>query len=322
MDMMQFSHDELLQFRIFQDQEQFQRSVAQGTSQLIYIEPVFTLLGRLEVFDMNGFISAWRRRSRDVPTAILLDTTFVGNRFPMKEFLEQLAPHQPRVVIQVSSTLKLDQEGLEFSNAGLMSIFSTTEPIVNGITKRMRKYRAAMGLGLTLDQTAALDYPGFLDADLCEQHSTAIFKNNARLAGELEVGNNLLFIDRFHPALHETQQSTPWAVAPFVNLQLRAETNKEERELLKHVLFKEANQRGLIFKPGSSFGFRAHRVETSIQDERGGVQVIRVAMGCREGPSVEGTIRLLNDVSRMATFDNIRSRHPELVETVRKFAEL
>ncbi|MFQ5642937.1 MAG: hypothetical protein ACE5FQ_04470 [Thiogranum sp.] len=322
MDLMQFTHDELYRFRIFQDQKQFQHSVARGESPLVYIEPVFTLLGRLEVFDMDSFIAAWRQRPDSVPTAIVLDTTFVGNRFPVQEFLERLAPHKPRVVIQISSTLKLDQEGLEFSNAGLMSIFSTTEPIVNGIARRMRKYRAAMGLGLTLEQTAALDYPGFLDTDLCDRHSAGVFKNNARLARKLEVGDNLLFIARFHPVLQENHQSTPWAVAPFVNLQLRSETDQHERELLKHVIFKEASQRGLTFKPGSSFGFRAHRVETSIQDERGGVQVIRVAMGCREGPSAEGTIHLLNDISHMRTFDNIKSRYPELMETIRKFEEL
>jgi hypothetical protein len=322
MDLMQFSHDELFQFQIFQEQKQFQLSVAQGKSQLLYIEPVYTLLGRLEVFDMNGFLAAWHQRPGNVPTAIILDTTFIGNRFPVDEFLERLGLHKPRVVIQVSSTLKLDQEGLEFSNAGLMSIYSTTGPVVSGIAKRMRKYRAAMGLGLTFEQIAALDYRGFLDADLCERHSTSIFNNNAHLARHMEVGDGLIFINKFHPTLQERYQSTSWAVAPFVNLQLRTETDQQERELLKHVLFKEANQRGLTFKPGSSFGFRAHRVETSIQDELGGVQVIRVAMGCRPGPSVNGTIDLLNNISRMGTFEFIKSRYPKLVETTRKFAEL
>lgn len=321
MDLMQFSHDELFQFRIFQQQQQFQRSVASGASQLLYIEPVYTLLGRLEVFDMDAFLAAWHQRPENTPTAIVVDTTFVGNRFPMKEFLRQLTPHEPRVVVQISSTLKLDQEGLEFSNAGLMSIFSTTEPIVSGLGKRLRKYRASMGLGLTLEQTAALDYTGFLDASLSTQHADGIFRNNALLAQEMEVGDNRLFAERFHPVLQESLHSTPWAVSPFVNLQLRSETSQIERELLKHVLFREASQRGLTFKPGSSFGFRAHRVETSIQDERGGVQVIRVAMGCREGPSLGGAIKLLNDISRMGTFDAVRAKYPELLETVLKIAQ-
>ena len=109
-------------------------------------------------------------------------------------------------------------------------------------------------------------------------------------------------------------------MSPFVNLQLESTTDKQDRELLKHVLFKEARLRGLSFRPGSSFGFRAHRVETSIQNEQG-TQVIRVAMGCRNGPSVEGTIQLLNDISRMKDFATIREKYPDLVETVRKFAE-
>ena len=129
----------------------------------------------------------------------------------------------------------------------------------------------------------------------------------------------MLFIGKHHPALQEFP-SRSWAVAPFVNLQLEPDTEQQDRELLKHVLFKEARLRGLSFRPGSSFGFRGHRVETSIQNEQG-TQVIRVAMGCRKGPSVEGTIQLLNDISRMKSFAVVREKYPDLVETVRKFSE-
>lgn len=319
MDLMEATHDELFQFRIFQDQREFQLSVARGESQLLYIEPVFTMLGCLEVFDLNGFIEAWHQRSDQPPTAIVLDTTFVGNRFPINEFLDRLGSLKPRVVIQISSTLKLDQEGLEFSNAGLMSIYSTIEPVTSGIATRMRKFRATMGLGLTIEQIAALDYPGFLDSGLCEKHSTGIFNNNALLARQLVVGESLLFIAKSHPELQDNN-SLPWSIAPFVNVQLRADTDKYDRALLKHVLVREANRRDLTFKPGSSFGFRSHRIETSIQ-EKHGIQTIRIAMGCRAGPSLQGTIILLNEISHLGTYEKVRTKYPELVDIVLKYAE-
>ncbi|HFD80770.1 MAG TPA: hypothetical protein ENK05_10335 [Gammaproteobacteria bacterium] len=318
-DLMNFIRDELFQPRIMGDQEEFTQSVADGASQLIYIEPVFTSRGRLNVFEMERFLSAWQHRPASVPTAIVFDTTFTGNRFPMAEFIKRLAPHHPRLVIQVSSTLKLDQEGLEFSNAGLMSILSTTPPIVSGITKRMRKYRAAMGFSLSLDQTAALDYPGFLDADFTEQHASAVFENNATLARNLETGADRLFVNHFHPSLAQGHKPAHWAVAPFVNLQLRDDIDPEGRELLKHVIFHEARKRKLTFTPGSSFGFRGHRVETSIQDEPDGLQVIRVAMGSRKGPSLAGTVDLLNDIGRTGSVDMLKARYPELLQTVKKF---
>ena len=319
MDLMKATDDDLFRLEIFPEQRKFQDSVARAESQLLYVEPVYTRDGSLEVFDMEGFLRAWQQRPGNILSTIILDTTFVGNTFPVSQFLEQLTPHRPQAVIQVSSTLKLDQEGLEFSNAGLMSLYSDKAPIVKGMAARLRNFRATTGLGLTLEQIAALDYPGYLDRDLCDRHSDSVFANNAQLALELEAGPGMLFIGKHHPALQE-YPSRDWAVSPFVNLQLDPNTEQQDRELLKHVLFKEARLRGLSFRPGSSFGFRAHRVETSIQNEQG-TQVIRVAMGCRNGPSVEGTIQLLNDISRMKSFAAIREKYPDLVEIVRKFSE-
>ena len=319
MDLMQFTHNELFRFRIFQDQKQFQESVARGESQLLYIEPVYTLHGLLEVFDLDGFLKAWRQRPDNIPTTIVFDTSFVANKFPMREFLERLEPRKPRAVIQIHSALKLDQEGLEFSNAGLMSVFSTIEQVTTGITRRMRKYRAHMGLGLTMEQTSALDYPGFLDFDLCERHSNSVFKNNERLARQLVTGNNMLFIAKSHPVLQE-EVSEPWATAPFVNVLMQPETNEHDRDLLKYTLFKESLRRGLTFQPGSSYGFRSHRVEATIEDEPG-LNTIRVAMGCREGPSLDATIDLLNEISQLGSFANLRKKYPGFVKVVRKLEE-
>ena len=81
-------------------------------------------------------------------------------------------------------------------------------------------------MGLTLDQIAALDYPSFLDRDLCDRYSNGVFANNARLALDIEAGPGMIFIGKYHPALQE-YPSRSWAVAPFVNLQLEPDTDKE-----------------------------------------------------------------------------------------------
>jgi hypothetical protein len=318
MDIYRDTDDELFRLRIFADQAEFRQSVAREESHLVYIEPVYTRRGDLHVFDQTEFLQAWQQRPGRVPSIIVLDTTFTGNRFPLSEFLAQLAPQPPRAVLQLSSTLKLDQEGLEFSNGGLLSIYSTTEEIAGGIGRRMRKYRAAMGLGLTLDQTAALDYPGFLDPDSSNRHAQAVFANNARLARQLVVGPERLFVGKSHPAL-QGHAGNAWAVAPFVNVHIAPDTDVVDRELLKQVIHLEAGQRGLSFQPGSSFGFRGHRVETSIQAEEG-IQVIRVAMGCRRGPSLTGTIDLLNELGQAGSFVNLRARYPQLVGKARRAA--
>lgn len=312
MDLMKITHDELFQFQIFNNQELLQQSVARGQSQLLYIEPVYTKLGRLEVLDLDGFINAWHQRPDTLPTTLVLDTTFVGNKLPIKDFLAQLSPVKPRLVIQISSTLKLDQEGLEFSNAGLMSLYSTLSQVISSARKYIRKYQMIMGHALSIEQISALDYPGFLDPEITEQHSTRIFDNNAILARQLKVGPELLFKSKSHPVL-QGDSSYPWSVAPFVNVHLDANTREYERELLKYLLYHGAKRRGLTFYPGSSFGFRAHRCETSIQNEQG-VQTIRIAMGSRSGPSLQGTIDFLNDISALGSFEKVKEKYPKLAE--------
>jgi len=317
MDMLNANHDNLFKPVLFTDQKQFQQSVARGESQLIYIEPVSTMFS-MQVLDLEGFLEAWGQRTNRLPTVLLFDPTLGGNTSPIEEVLTRLNPHKPGVVIQISSTLKLDQEGLEFSNAGLMSIYSTAQANVNDIAMRMRKYRPAMGLGLMWEQIAALDYPGFLDRKITDRHSASIFNNNAYIAQQLEAGNDLLFAEKSHPVLHGMPDST-WSVAPFVYVRLREGSSNDDRHLLKHVIHAEASKRDLSFQPGSSFGFRAHRIEMGGIRDDPGTQTIRVAMGCRRGPSLDEALKLLNEINRMGTFEKLAARYPQLAGVVRKF---
>jgi len=319
MDMMTANHDALFQRQIFNDQEQLQASVSRGASQILYIEPVSCKFS-LDVFDLEGFLDAWSQRNADIPTILVLDTTLSGNTFPIEEILTRFSPHKPGIVIQISSTLKLDQEGLEFSNCGLMSIYSFRQENVVDLAFRMRRFRSAMGFGLMLEQISALDYPGFLNREIADRHATAIFANNACLARQLDTGSELLFETISHPVLNgETR--CPWAVAPFVYLGLKRGASKEDRELLSYAFLSEAGNRGLLFQPGSSFGFRAHRAEMGGIRDDNGFEIIRVAMGCRTGPGLDKTIELINDISHLGTFENLRNSYPQLVEPARKSLE-
>jgi hypothetical protein len=268
------------------------------------------------VFDLDGFLQAWEQRTGQIPAIIVFDTTVVGNTFPIESALKRMITPKPNLVIQISSTLKLDQEGLEFSNGGLMSIYAPAKPDVEDIASRMRKYRAALGLGLTLEQIAALDYPGFLDREITDNHCARIFQHNAQLAVQLEVGDDLLFARKSHPALQE-QPSRPWAVAPFVYVRLREGSGKADRVFLRKVFSVEGATRGLAFQPGSSFGFRAHRCEMGGIRDQPATETIRFAMGCRKGPSIEKTIEFINEISLMKTFQHLGARYPALQESAR-----
>jgi len=320
MDLITANQDELFQAEIFQDQKQLQQSVSTGGSQLLYIEPVSCRFS-LDVFDLEAFLNAWKERPSHIPTMLIFDTTLTGNLFPIAEVLKRTAPHKPAVVIQVSSTLKLDQEGLEFSNGGLMSVYSSMPESAADISFRMRRFRSAMGLGLNMDQIAALDYPGFLDQAITDRHSALVFENNEFIAKRVDAGDGLLFDSKSHPVLSGNSPRAPWAVAPFVYLRLRKGSNKEDLQFLKFVFFTEAQKRGLAFLPGSSFGFRGHRCELGGIRDVAGYETIRVAMGSRQGPSINYAIDLINEISQMRTFDKLKRKYPELVEAARKAAE-
>lgn len=319
MDLITANHDELFQTQIFEDQALLHESVSAGGSQLIYIEPVSCRFS-LDVFDLDRFLAAWQQRPANVPTVLIFDTTLTGNLFPVEEVLERMNPHKPAAVIQVSSTLKLDQEGLEFSNGGLMSIYSTKPESTVDTSFRMRRFRSAMGLGLGMDQIAALDYPGFLDQAVTDYHSTLVFENNAYVARRMDAGNDLLFDAKSHPVLSDSPDYK-WAVAPFVYLRLRKGSNKEDLQFLKYVFFTEAEKRGLVFQPGSSFGFRGHRCELGGIRDIAGYETIRIAMGSRRGPCIDEAVNMVNEISHTQTFDKLRSLYPELVEVARKAAE-
>jgi hypothetical protein len=202
-----------------------------------------------------------------------------------------------------------------------MSIYSSTSESTADISFRMRRFRSAMGLGLNMDQVAALDYPGFLDQAVSDHHSTLIFVNNAYVARHVDTGRELLFDAKSHPVLNG-DSSCPWAVAPFVYLRLRKGSNKEDLQFLKYVFFTEAEKRRLMFQPGSSFGFRGHRCELGGIRDVAGYETIRVAMGCRSGPHMNETIKLINDISHMQTFDRLRSGYPQLIDVAHKAAAL
>jgi len=319
MDLITANNDDLFQASIFRDQAQLRTSVSSGESQVIYVEPVSCRFD-LDVFDLDAFLDAWKQRPQNIPGVIVFDTTLTANRFPIAEVLQRLQPGKPWAVVQFSSVLKLDQEGLEFSNGGLMSVYSVNAGNMEDFSFRMRRFRSAMGLGLTMDQLAMLDYPGFMDQAIIERHANAIFENNAYLAKRVDTGEDLLFDSKSHPVLNGDTEY-PWAVAPFVYFQLRKGSDKEDLQLLKHVFYNEAEKRGLTFMPGSSFGFRGHRCELGGIRDVPGYETIRVAMGARKGPNVDEAVKLLNDLGLMRDFGRIREMYPELVDVARKEAE-
>jgi len=290
-------------------------AVKLGKADLIVIEPVTADID-LEVFDMGAFIKAFNQRPKGQPCIILFDTSLSGDLFPMEQFCKRIADNPPNLIVNIRSGLKMDQNGLELSNLGLMSLWAPDTELykqqLKQVAKSLQVIRITFGLSLSQDECAALSAPFVLDKTSLGIHGTAVFTNNKRLALALSkaVKPEASFIVKvIHPSLGPDKDKA-WAEAPFVNLRYRSDTHSD-RALLRAILEAEVFKRGFSFVSGSSFGFRGHRFEMGFVR---GVKydTLRISMGSRSGPSLQGVIELLKDLSVYKDFTALKKAYPDI----------
>lgn len=293
--------------------------IEKGETDLIVLEPVAAKL-ELEVFDLDGFVTAWKKRTSKRPATILVDTSLLGGAFSMAEFCERLSFAPPALIVEVRSGLKLDQQGLELANVGLMNLWVPDQPEfveqLDDIVHGLQISRTTLGTGLSHNEVAALQAPLFLDAGLLQSHTDAVFAANRAFAHTVNAAlrpDTGLFARVFHPSL-DVNAKQPWAQAPFVTIRYRPDDDSA-RAFLSNVLDYESHQRKLCFWPASSFGFRSHRYEMGYA--RGiKFNTLRVAMGARQGPSFQGVLTLFEELARFPDFAALREAYPEVTTRI------
>ena len=297
------------------DQAGLHKHIRQGQTDLIMVEPVAAKL-ELDVFDLDGFVEAWENRKSQRPATILVDTSMMGDAFSMADFCRRLNANPPALIVEVRSGLKLDQQGLELSNAGLMNLWvpegPKSEELLKEITRSLQICRTTLGTALSFNELAALQAPLFLDTELLSTHTDAVFAANRQFAQSLNPlikPDTGLFDAVFHPSL-EPHPERPWAQSPIVYLRYRPDDDSG-RAFLNNVLDFESHRRKLCFWSASSFGFRSHRYEMGYG--RGiRYNTMRVAMGSRQGPSFDGVVTLFQELAGYSDFQALRNAYPEV----------
>lgn len=291
---------------MFKGEGRFLQSVAHGESDVVLVEPVANRHD-LASLDWNAFVAAWRVRPKDKPGILILDSSMVVQNFSVKKLLEFMGPIKPRLVIDFRSAQKMDQAGLELSSGGIVSVFSPQDGEAHIIANRLRLVRMTFGGNLFFDQIAVLDVPWFLDKDTLKRHCEAVYAHNAYVAKKLKVSGGII-AKIVHPVLKELPPGAI-KVSPILKCYLMP-CSRLDKDLLRRVLNFEAQRRNLRFLSGSSFGFRGHRFEMGI-GESDDAPSFRIAMGARRGPSIDGVIRLVNELAQIKTFAELRQRYPE-----------
>jgi hypothetical protein len=286
-------------------QAELAEATSKGAYDVLIAEPV-TYDWDLAVLDLDLLRDAWAQRSASPrPGAIVLDTTLSGDELSHTRLLETFGDSPPALVAVVSSGSKLDQQGLELTNVGLLSLFTpagATRP-AGDIARYLEKLRSSFGTGLSLDELVVLEAPFFLDRAGSTRFARAVFESNAILARRVtRLGG--LFASLNHPA-RRPEDGCPWAVGPFVVFDLRQEAPEHHRLLLA-VVQEEARRRGLSLTLGSSFGFRGHRFEAIQPEPMGSKGLFKVALGARGGPSREGIVELFDTLSSYPDIQALR----------------
>ena len=107
-----------------------------------------------------------------------------------------------------------------------------------------------------------------------------------------------MFEERGHPSL-----ISEGAEAPFCAVRLRGGDSAAHGRL-PGIVDAEAGRRGLHSTKGGSFGFRGHRYELIEPDHEDGVPFLRVALGFREGRTLEGLIALFRELASRPRLEN------------------
>ncbi|MDV2684378.1 hypothetical protein RYX56_08345 [Alkalihalophilus lindianensis] len=290
---------EAVEITSFAKQEDFMAQI--GEIDLFYIEPV-RYNWHLEVFSLDVFLQELAINGHQGLKMIVLDTTLNGDTLDMDYVLDQLHTVANVIVVQIHSILKLDQQGLEFSNGGLVSFYtdSTNPALPNAVNLAdyIRKIRTVLGTGLSYQEISLLDNQLLFHKNELHQYCESIFENNALLAAGIHTDR--IFKQVEHPSLTSDQ---PWAKAPFVVFHLREDTLINHGIVLA-VVNEEVKKHKATFIYGSSFGFRHHRYEVIIPNTSTGKGLFKVAMGRRRGPTMDFILQLFQ---KLSTYPDVKS---------------
>ncbi|PFW22302.1 hypothetical protein [Bacillus thuringiensis] len=296
-----------IEIQNFKTQKEFEASISRFD--LFFIEPV-RYNWSLEVFNFVSFIDKLTKDTSKNLKVLIIDTTLNGNTLRVIELLEKLKAIPNLIFVHIHSCLKLDQQGMEFSNCGLLSVYTVKEnnqiPSAKNICSYIRKVRTLLGTGLTYEEISLLDNKFFLNRKGFSIYCNRVFKNNEDLAKS--ICNKGIFNNIAYPSLISTES---WAKAPFVVFHLKEDTLENYGWLLSIVNY-EAKRKKIPFVMGSSFGFRTHRFEVIIPNLKQGKGLFKVAMGVREGPTKEYVINLLMIISKYKNLEELKLAYPKV----------
>lgn len=279
--------------------EALAEGIRQRRHRVIFIEPV-QYDWKLGVVNWAPVLEAIN--DADDPPVVVIDTTLSGTSAQWLSVRRELLRSRTPLLICVRSGLKLDQEGLELANLGIIESWELSDEVsAPRFQQTASACRVVTGSGIGWPEACCLS-PGFvLDPTRTDAYCANVFQTNRAMFKEV-VMSGTLFTSAVHPP-------SPWG-APFVLYQLR-EGDAAAYKQLAYLLHSEAERRSMDWAMSGSFGFRTDRYETILPSEQsrcgedpGGV--LKVAAGSYQGARFQHIVDLLNELASFHSLDEVR----------------
>lgn len=278
---------------------------------VVVIEPV-RYDWDLHTVDFIELTAAWAVQG--APWSVIVDPSLTPGAWPKQQLLATLAGTRTATVIEARSALKLDQVGLELANVGAV-VVHRNDLLTTAASDpdTLRNARSVLGAALPPRSARALDNSFFLNPRWRRTHVALVARNNEAFARSFSDERGL-FETVAHPAnrprgIDEGEGSV--RIAPFTVLRLEDDDLLGYR-LLLGVIRAETDRRGVDLQFGASFGFRSHRHETIVPRKRDLRCLLKVALGARGGPAMDGVINLFRDLHALGSMDAVRRHFPDV----------
>lgn len=269
---------------LFETQESMFKYLEKNEVDLIFIEPI-KYNKNMETISLKKLMNLINNQKKIIH--LIFDTTLTSHFF-LSKFLQTTIIDEKLLIYETRSGLKLDQQGFEFSNVGILKIYhnSSFQEIQKKIIDSLKSIRVLSGTGLSFYEVNLLDFGHFKDCKLNNDYQYRLLNNNMSFYSKLESGNNIKKI--FYPHI-----DSDFNKAPFIFIILK---NSDLYNDLLNYIKCEFQKYNVHLKIGNSFGFRDLRVEIiEMINNNNKTKVFKIACGSFKGLSFELLIKILND---------------------------
>ncbi|EOO64599.1 MULTISPECIES: hypothetical protein [Bacillus cereus group] len=277
------------------------------------IEPVKYNLN-LETINLEDLIEVLKYKPDDKILFLIFDTTLLSGVFEKEKFFKKISSIKNIFFIEIKSCLKLDQHGLEFSNSGLMSVYTNKNLIslMGKLHEFFEGFRSIYGSGLSFNQVCLLDFNGF------NQNTTypnAILKNNELFAKSINIKPNSIIEKVIHPSL-DYDNFDEYKMAPFLFLKIK-NPNDFKCNLFIEIIKYELQKININIKVSNSFGFRQTRMQYIKTVEQKPNFVIKIAVGKIKGIMFYKLIEIINNLAEIENFNAFQNIYPSIYNNLK-----